>query len=63
MRYALVLAILVLAGCKQEPDFDARYDAAEKHIRAKAGAIDAELAARERQRAQSGKDAPPPASQ
>lgn len=40
----LALAAL-LAGCKREPDFDERYDAASQSIVEKAKAIDAQVAA------------------
>jgi hypothetical protein len=48
-RRAIALALLVapaLAGCKREPDFSERYDAASKQIDAAAQEIDAELADR-----------------
>ncbi|MEJ6011563.1 hypothetical protein [Novosphingobium aquae] len=35
--------LLALAGCKQEPSFDERFDAAQKTLEAKAKAIDQEL--------------------
>ena len=45
---ALLAAAVLLAGCRQEPDFDERYDKAEAAIRARAAAIDRDLAAAER---------------
>jgi hypothetical protein len=45
MRLVLVCALLLgLAGCKAEPSFDERYEAAKKTLDAKAKAIDSELA-------------------
>jgi PBP1b-binding outer membrane lipoprotein LpoB len=50
MRKAQGIALPVLAlaallgGCKREPDFDERYDAASKSIVDKAKAIDAQVA-------------------
>lgn len=46
-RYGLAIALLLLAGCNREPDFDERYAGAEKSIRTKAAEIDADLAKRE----------------
>jgi len=45
MRVALILAMacLALAGCKREPSFDERYDAANKTIAKTAHEIDAEI--------------------
>lgn len=46
MRLILGCAVLLaLAGCKAEPSFDERFQAAEKRINAKAQAIDQELSA------------------
>jgi hypothetical protein len=42
---------LLLAACQQEPDFDERYQAAQKKIREKAVEIDSALAKAERERA------------
>ncbi|MFM6933062.1 MAG: hypothetical protein ACKOUT_12555 [Novosphingobium sp.] len=45
MRLILICAaLLALAGCKAEPTFDERYDAAQKALDAKSKAIDGELA-------------------
>lgn len=46
---ALLAVAALLAGCRQEPDFDERYDKAEAAIRARAAAIDRDLAAAERE--------------
>lgn len=46
---ALVAAAILLAGCRQEPDFDARYEKAEAAIRARAAAIDRDLTAAARE--------------
>jgi len=43
----LLLPILLLMGCKDEPDFDARYDKAAQDIEARAKAMDADIAASE----------------
>lgn len=39
-----LIALLALAACKKEPDFDARYDAAATNIQERAAAIDGEMA-------------------
>lgn len=45
MRSAvLVTVLLLLAACKGEPDFDARYDKAAQEIEARARAMDASIA-------------------
>lgn len=48
MRPAAIVAVLaafaVLAGCRQEPEFDERFEAAEKRIDAEAAALERELA-------------------
>lgn len=44
MRRAAFLLLLLLAACKEEPDFDTRYDKAAKEIEARAKAMDAEIA-------------------
>ncbi|BBC72803.1 conserved hypothetical protein [Altererythrobacter sp. B11] len=51
-RAVLVGAMLLLAACQREPDFDERYAKAQADLREKAARIDAELA----------KGAPPPSS-
>lgn len=44
-RLAVITALfLVLGGCKDEPDFDTRYDDAAKQIEARAKAMDADIA-------------------
>lgn len=40
------VALLFLAGCKREPDFDTRYKAAQERIDKSAKEIDAEIRAR-----------------
>jgi hypothetical protein len=40
----------MLPACQNEPDFDERYEAAEKKIRGKAVEIDSALAKSERER-------------
>lgn len=45
MRGAMILLpLLLLAGCKDEPDFEARYDKAAEEIEARAKAMDADIA-------------------
>lgn len=49
MRAAfLLLPLLLLAACKDEPDFDTRYDKAAKEIEARAKAMDADIAEAEK---------------
>ena len=45
---ALVASLLLFAGCKDEPDFDTRYDTAAKEIEARARAMDADIAESEK---------------
>lgn len=61
-RVLTALAFTLLACCRQEPDFDERYTAAQQRIEAKAGAIEDELAAAQRDAA-AGDSAAPPAPQ
>ncbi|WP_432770523.1 MAG: hypothetical protein HEQ22_07240 [Sphingopyxis sp.] len=44
---ALLLPLLLLSACQQEPAFDDRYDKAAKDIEARAKAMDADLSAAE----------------
>ncbi len=45
MRAAtILLPLMLLAGCKDEPDFEARYDKAAEEIEARAKAMDADIA-------------------
>ena len=45
MRRAVILVpLLLLAACKEEPDFETRYDGAAKEIEARAKAMDADIA-------------------
>src|SRR3546814_19459496 len=49
MRAAFLLVpLLLLAACKDEPDFDTRYDKAAKEIEARAKAMDTDIAEAER---------------
>jgi hypothetical protein len=60
MRAAFLLALpLLVAACKDEPDFDARYDKAAKEIEARAKAMDADIA--ESEKAAAASDLPAPA--
>ncbi|MCB2060178.1 MAG: hypothetical protein R3E09_08185 [Novosphingobium sp.] len=47
MRWYGVILCLAFLGCSQEPSFDERYEQADKAVRGKADAIDAELAGQE----------------
>ena len=40
----LIVPLLLLAACGEEPDFDERYDKAAKEIEARAKAMDADIA-------------------
>ena len=45
MRAAiLIMALALLGACKDQPDFDARYDKAAQEIEARAQAMDARIA-------------------
>lgn len=44
---AILLALFLLTGCKDEPDFEMRYDKAAEEIEARAKAMDADIAASE----------------
>lgn len=58
MRAALLVPLLLLAACKDEPDFDTRYDKAAKEIEARAKAMDADIA--ESEKAAAARDLPAP---
>jgi hypothetical protein len=45
---ALIMPLLLLTACKDEPDFDTRYDKAAKEIDARAKAMDADIAEAEK---------------
>ena len=70
MRGAMILLpFLLLAGCKDEPDFEARYDKAAEEIEARAKAMDVDIAESEEAAAAASRDLPradkrsnPPAS-
>ncbi|WP_338425841.1 hypothetical protein [Sphingopyxis kveilinensis] len=61
---AFIVPLLLLAACKDEPDFDARYDKAAKEIEARAKAMDADIAEAEKAAAAASHlpDAPPPSN-
>lgn len=55
MRAALLLMpLLLVAACKDDPDFDTRYDKAAKEIDARAKAMDADIADAEKAAAAKG---------
>ncbi|MGV1683712.1 hypothetical protein [Sphingopyxis sp. NJF-3] len=59
---ALLLPLLLLSACKDEPDFDTRYDKAAKEIETRAKAMDADIAEADRAAKAAGADpADPPA--
>ena len=65
----ILLPLLLLAGCKDEPDFEARYDKAAEEIEARAKAMEAAIAESEEAAATASGDLPradkrsnPPAS-
>ena len=62
MRGAVILLpLLLLAGCKDEPDFEARYDKAAEEIEARAKAMDAAIAESEAASAAAGEPRATPA--
>ena len=59
MRGALILlSLLFLTACKDEPDFEARYDKAAKEIEGRAKAMDADIAESEEAAAAASGDLP-----
>lgn len=61
---ALIIPLLLLTACKDEPDFDTRYDKAAKEIDARAKAMDADIAEAEKAAAAASDlpDEPPPSN-
>jgi outer membrane murein-binding lipoprotein Lpp len=55
---ALVLPLLLLAGCKDEPKFDERFDKAAKEVEARAQAMDADIAAADKAARDAGEEGP-----
>ena len=45
---ALILPLLLLAACKDEPKFEERFDKAAKEVEARAKAMDADIAESEK---------------
>lgn len=43
MRGAIILVVLAVAACRQEPSFDERYESAQQSIAQKAEELDAEF--------------------
>ncbi|BBB12179.1 hypothetical protein [Sphingopyxis sp. FD7] len=64
MRALLIIPLLLLAACQDEPDFDTRYDKAAKEIDARAKAMDADIAEAEKAAAAASDlpDAAPPST-
>lgn len=59
MRAAVLLVpLLLLSACKDEPRFEDRYDKAAKEIEARAKAMDADIAQSEASAATTSKDLP-----
>jgi hypothetical protein len=62
MRAAVLLVpLLLLAACKDEPRFEERYDKATKEIEARAKAMDADIAKSDEAAAAVSADLPEPA--
>lgn len=62
MRAASFLVpLLLLAGCKDEPRFEERYDKAAKEIEERAKAMDADIAKSDEAAAAASEDLPEPA--
>ena len=55
---ALLLPVLLLAACKDEPRFEDRYDKAAKEIETRAKAMDADIAKSDAAAAPASKDLP-----
>ena len=59
MRAAVLLVpLFLLAGCKEEPRFEERYDKAAKEIEARAKGMDADIAKSEKAAAAATRDLP-----
>ncbi|MBJ7498532.1 MAG: hypothetical protein JHC57_02130 [Sphingopyxis sp.] len=62
MRAAILLVpLLLLAACKDEPRFEERYEKAAKEIEARAKAMDADIAESDRAAASASEGLPPDA--
>lgn len=59
-RAAVLLPLLLIAGCNKEPDFEERYDKATAEIEARAKAMDAEIAEADRAARAAGEALPNP---
>ena len=60
-RTAWLLPLMLLAACKDEPDFESRYDNAAKEIEARAKAMDADIAKSDEAAAAASQDLQPAA--
>ena len=60
-RAAWLLPLMLLAACKDEPDFESRYDNAAKEIEARAEAMDADIAKSDQAAAAASQDLQPAA--
>ena len=54
----LIVPLLLLAACKDEPRFEERYDKAAQEIEARAKAMDADIATSDKAAAAASKDLP-----
>ncbi len=55
---ALILPLLLLAACKDEPKFEERFDKAAKEVEARAKAMDADIAAADKAAKDAGEEEP-----
>ncbi len=56
---AILIPLLLLAACKDDPDFETRYDKAAKEIEARAKAMDTDIAESEKAAAETEEDVLP----
>jgi hypothetical protein len=58
-RAVMLLPLMLLTACKDEPDFESRYDNAAKEIEARAKAMDADIAKSDQAAAAASQDLQP----